>query len=80
MKTCRGVEVDLHLFFTSATDGSKWSVSRFPLFTHRYPLDWVIVGHQDQCGRCGEMRNPCWEMNPFPISTELAKRTKRHCE
>jgi hypothetical protein len=35
MKTCEGVEVYIHAFFTSALDGGEWSASRHGRFTPR---------------------------------------------
>jgi hypothetical protein len=58
MKTCRGMEVWLHVFLTSALDGGEWSVSRPCRFTPRetgprYPLDRKQDGPQSRSGRSG---------------------------
>jgi hypothetical protein len=51
-----GVDVYIHVFFTSALVGGEWSVSRPGRFTPgkrapRYPLESRLGGPQDRSGR-----------------------------
>jgi hypothetical protein len=58
MKTYEGVDVNIHVFLTSALVGGKWSASRFGLFSPgkepRYPLDRRLGGPQTRSERSGE--------------------------
>jgi hypothetical protein len=55
-----GMEVYLHVFLTSALDGSEWSASRPDPFTPgvrapgRYPLHRMLGGPYSRPGPCGE--------------------------
>jgi hypothetical protein len=44
MKICKGVEVYLLLFLTSAVDGDEWSASLSGLFKEWNPLRGRLVG------------------------------------
>jgi hypothetical protein len=59
MKAYGGVDVQIHIFLTSALIGGKWSASRIGRFTPRgnsprYPLDRRLGGPQSRSGRRGE--------------------------
>jgi hypothetical protein len=61
MKTYEGVDVEIHIFFTSALVGGEWSASRPGRFTPEerippYPLDRV-GGPQSRSGRYREEKN-----------------------
>jgi hypothetical protein len=55
MKTCVGLEVQIHVFLTSVLDGGEWLAShpdRFaPAKQPRYPLDRTLYGPQSRSGR-----------------------------
>jgi len=56
------VEVQLHVFWTSALNGDEWSVSRPDRFTlenisPRNSMDRRLSGRQGLSGRCGEEKN-----------------------
>jgi hypothetical protein len=57
MKMCRGVEVLLHAFLTSALDGSEWSASRPSRFTPCERPSSTLWTVKSRSGRCGEERN-----------------------
>jgi hypothetical protein len=75
MKTCEGVEVQLHAFITSELDGDDCYALRCDRFTswgksHRYPLDRRLDGFHNWSGRDGlekkSLPHPCRELNPGP--------------
>jgi hypothetical protein len=58
-KAYGGVDVYIHIFFTSALFFGEWSASRSGRFTPqgkspRYPFDSRLGGHQSRSGRLGE--------------------------
>jgi hypothetical protein len=62
MKAYRGVDVQIHIFLTSALAGGEWSASRPGRFTPggkspRYPLDRRLGGPQSRSRR-GENSSP----------------------
>jgi hypothetical protein len=51
-----GVDVQIHIFLTSALAGGEWSASRTGRYNpgERAPLlDRILGEPQTQCGRCG---------------------------
>jgi hypothetical protein len=58
MKEYGGVDVEIHIFLTSALIGGEWSVSHPGRFTpgKDYPVQLYgkLVGPQSLCGRRGE--------------------------
>jgi hypothetical protein len=55
MNAYGGVDVQIHIFLTSALAGGEWTVSRSGrVKSPRYPLDWRMGGPQSWSGRRGE--------------------------
>jgi hypothetical protein len=75
MMTYEGMDVQIHVFLTSALDGDELSVSRPGRFTlvidPRYPLDRRLVGPQNRAERRGEEKNyvPTGTRTPTPRSS-----------
>jgi hypothetical protein len=77
MKAYGGVDVDTHVFMTSALVGGEWSASRPGRFTprgksHGYPLDSWLDGSQNWSARRGDENNlastPTRTPSPLPPS------------
>jgi hypothetical protein len=61
MKEYGGMDVETHVFLTSALDGGEWSTSRPGLFipgegAPRYPFDRTLDGPQIRSGRHREVK------------------------
>jgi hypothetical protein len=57
MRTCRGVEIQLHAFLTSALVRGEWPALP-PGRSPRCPWDITLGGPQNRYGRDGEEKNP----------------------
>jgi len=75
MKACRGAEVHLHLFFISALDGGKYSISRTGPFCFgkepQFPSDRSLSRLQNLSEYFEEEKNllpipgfECWTVQP----------------
>jgi hypothetical protein len=79
MKEYGGVDVEIHIFLTSAPDGGEWSASRSNRFTAGesppppYQLDRRLGGPQSRSGRLGEQKtlDPTGTRTPTPRSSSL---------
>jgi hypothetical protein len=76
MKAYGGVDVEIHIFLTSALVGVEWSVLRPGRFTPgesalRYPFDRRPVGSQRRSERRGEEKilDPTGTCTPTPLSS-----------
>jgi hypothetical protein len=49
VKTYRGVDVQIHVFLTSAAVGGEWSASRPGRVIPAYPLDTSLGGPRSRC-------------------------------
>jgi hypothetical protein len=69
MKTYGGVDIFVHVFFTSALVGQKWLASR--------PLNREVVWLQSQSERCGPLPGPLnptpWSSSPYPFAVPTAR-------
>jgi hypothetical protein len=54
MKAYGEVDIQIHIFLTSALDGAEWLASRPGLFTSRHPFDRRLDGPQNRRGQRGE--------------------------
>jgi hypothetical protein len=75
MKACWGVDVQIHIYLTSAVLRGEWSISRPGRFTPRKelpgPLARRLGGRQSRSGRRGEEKiiNPTGTWTPAPRSS-----------
>jgi hypothetical protein len=67
MKTYRGVDVDFHIFLTSALVGGEWSASRPCRFT--LGKEGRLGGPQSRPGQYGEVKifDPTGTRTPAPL-------------
>jgi hypothetical protein len=79
MKAYGGMDVWIHVFFTSALVGVEWSSSRPGRFIPReIGPGRRLGGPQNQSGRCGKEKNLTMPgIEPVAIPTELSRLLKR---
>jgi hypothetical protein len=75
MKANRGMDVEIHIFLTSALAGGEWSASRPCHFTPGkdppVPIGWEVVWTQRRSERRGEeeILDPTGTRTPTPPSS-----------